>query len=140
MNVKIFIPIISIILLASYGCKKVNSEHEEAMNVEIRKIDFNKLKKGEYNGYYCGGMYGWRENECLVVVDSINMDSCRVDKIELIRSEEDRPQSFFDELYGKVVDKQSLQVDVISGATLTSKAHLKAIEDALLKSEQENIE
>jgi uncharacterized protein with FMN-binding domain len=36
-----------------------------------------------------------------------------------------------------VLDKQSLQEDVIVGTTLTSKAHLKANEDALLKAEQE---
>lgn len=139
MNTKIFIPLMIIALLVFYGCEKVNTEHEEAMNVKIQNIDFNELKKGEYTGYYAGGMYGWRENECRVIVDSVSKDSSRVIIIELIRTVEDRPQSFFDELYQRVVDKQSLQVDVISGATLTSKAHLKSIEDALLKSRQENI-
>lgn len=119
------------------GCGKVNMEHEEAKNLEIINIDFKDLSKGEYKGYYAGGMHGWRENECLVYVDSINKDSCRVNKIELISSTEDRPQAFFNELYGRVINKQSLQVDAIGGATLTSKAHLKAIEDALIKSEQQ---
>jgi major membrane immunogen (membrane-anchored lipoprotein) len=32
---------------------------------------------------------------------------------------------------GRVIREQSLQVDTISGATLTSKAFLKAIENAL---------
>ena len=140
MNAKIFYSIITIILTTFYGCKKIDLEHDEARNIEIKVFDFSKLKHGEYNGYYAGGMHGWRENECLVMVDSISKDSGRVTKIELIRSAEDRPQSFFDELYKRVIEKQSLQVDVISGATLTSKAHLKAIEDALMKSEQGNID
>jgi len=135
MNTKIFIPLIIIALLVFYGCKKIDSEHDEAINLAIKDVDFSTLKPGEYTGYYTGGMYGWRENECKVIVDSVSKDSSRVIKIELIRTVEDRPQSFFDELYQRVVDKQSLQVDVISGATLTSKAHLKSIEDALLKSE-----
>jgi uncharacterized protein with FMN-binding domain len=36
-----------------------------------------------------------------------------------------------------VIDAQSLQVDTISGATLTSKAYLKAVENALLKAQRE---
>jgi uncharacterized protein with FMN-binding domain len=34
-------------------------------------------------------------------------------------------------LFGKVIEKQSLKVDTISGATITCKTHLKAVEDAL---------
>ncbi len=139
MNTKILVTIITIILLTSYGCKKINLEHDEAMNLEIKAIDFSTLTPGEYTGYYAGGMYGWRENECKVTVDTLSKDYSRVITIELIQSVEDQPQSFFDELYQRVIDKQSLQVDVISGATLTSKAHFKAIEDALIKSESENL-
>ncbi|WP_368487958.1 FMN-binding protein [Clostridium sp. BJN0013] len=36
-----------------------------------------------------------------------------------------------EDLFQKVIELQSLQVDIISGATLTSKAHLKALENAL---------
>jgi len=38
-------------------------------------------------------------------------------------------------LYDRVVQAQSLQVDTISGSTLTSKAYLKAVEDALNKAQ-----
>ena len=34
-------------------------------------------------------------------------------------------------IFDDVQKSKSLQVDVISGATLTSKVHLKALEDAL---------
>lgn len=40
-------------------------------------------------------------------------------------------------LFDEVIKSQTLQVDVISGATLTSKAHLKALEDALKQAETE---
>lgn len=137
MKSKTIILILVLIFIASFiGCEKIDSEHDEAMNLEIKAINFSKLNSGVYKGYYAGGMYEWRENECIVTVDSISKDSSRVSKIDLIRSVEDRPQSFFDELYKRVIEKQSLQVDVISGATLTSKAHLKAIENALIKTEQ----
>jgi uncharacterized protein with FMN-binding domain len=39
-------------------------------------------------------------------------------------------------MYDKVLKAQSLQVDVVSGATLTSKAYLRGIEDALMQAEK----
>ena len=39
------------------------------------------------------------------------------------------------ELYDRVMAAQSLQVDTITSATLTSKAYLKAVEDALCKAQ-----
>ncbi len=127
--------LILFIVFFSSACSKLNNEHDEARNLPLAEIDFSKLSSGKYRGYYAGGMCGWRENECKVTVDSITGDSSRVTEIELVWSAEDPTQSFLQELYNRVIEKQSLQVDVISGATLTSKAHLKAIEDALLKSE-----
>jgi uncharacterized protein with FMN-binding domain len=40
-------------------------------------------------------------------------------------------------LYDRVIESQSLQVDTISGATLTCKARLKAVENALIKAQKE---
>lgn len=122
--------LVCLLILSSCACKKVSKEHGEAQNIEIKNIDFSKLKTGEYQGYYSGGMYGWRENECKVTVDS-----CRVLTIELIKSEADYTKQFLDTLYNRVLAKQSLQVDAVSGATLDSKACLKALEDALIKAE-----
>ena len=36
------------------------------------------------------------------------------------------------ELYNRVIAAQSLQVDTVSGATLTGKAYLQCVENALL--------
>jgi uncharacterized protein with FMN-binding domain len=40
-------------------------------------------------------------------------------------------------LYSRVIAQQSLQVDTISGATLTSKAYLQAVENALVQAQYE---
>jgi uncharacterized protein with FMN-binding domain len=40
-------------------------------------------------------------------------------------------------LYERVIEAQSLQVDTISGATLTSKAHLQCVENALVQAQHE---
>jgi uncharacterized protein with FMN-binding domain len=41
-------------------------------------------------------------------------------------------------LYDRVIQAQSLQVDTISGATLTSKAYLQAVENALIQAQHES--
>lgn len=127
-NKTIILAILAIFIVLQGCSKKLLLEHEEAMNVEIKDIDFRTLRSGEYNGYYEGGMYQWRENECKVLVDSQ-----KVTIIELVSSTAQYTQEFIDTLYGRVINQQTLQVDAVSGATLDSKACLKAIENALIK-------
>lgn len=40
-----------------------------------------------------------------------------------------------DDLFNKAIQSETLGVDVISGATVTSKSHLKALEDALMQAQ-----
>lgn len=111
------------------GCAGFLKEHQEAENVVINDIDFSILSEGDYTGHYDGGMYGWRENEVLITVAP-----GRVEKIKLVRSKEfEQDDSDYARLAQRVIEAQKLQVDVLSGATLTSKAHLKAMELALTK-------
>jgi len=119
------------LLLCSASCSKLGEEHEEARNLKVMDIDFTTLKEGEYIGYYKGGMYLWRENECKVKVNILE-----VANIELLSSKAEYTREFLDTLYQRVIDKQSLQIDAISGSTLDSKACLKAVENALIKAMQ----
>lgn len=119
------------LLFCSSSCSKLGEEHEEARSLEIMNIDFTTLKDGEYTGYYEGGMYLWRENECKV---KVNVQE--VVNIGLLSSKAEYTREFLDTLYQRVIDKQSLQIDAISGSTLDSKACLKAVENALIKAMQ----
>lgn len=101
-------------------------ERREAKNLPIRALDFKQIKNGTYVGEYEGGMYKWRANKVQVTVTS-----SKVTDIKVLEQAEKKPAEFTDELFGRVIREQSLQVDTISGATLTSKAFLKAIENAL---------
>jgi len=115
----------------AFGWSKLKKEHEEARNVPLKALDFSKLKDGKYHGAYEGGMYKWRANECDVTVAN-----GKVTGIQLAGSKDpsgERAQHRV--LYDRVVQAQSLQVDTISGSTLTSKAYLKAVEDALTKAQ-----
>jgi len=106
-------------------------EHQQAKNLPINMIEFSNLKDGTYIGEYEGGMYKWRTNKVEVTVAS-----GKVTGIKLIGSSDPgKENTKHNELYNRVIDAQSLQVDTISGATLTSKAYLKAIENALAKAQ-----
>jgi uncharacterized protein with FMN-binding domain len=111
------------------GWSKLMKEHQEARNLPLLALDFKKLKDGTFHGVYAGGMYKWRKNECDVTVDS-----GEVTGIQLTASQDPGGKNTqHTELYDRVIKSQSLQVDTISMATLTSKAYLKAVENALVQ-------
>jgi uncharacterized protein with FMN-binding domain len=115
------------------GCIALFREHREARDLVIPPINFENIRDGVYRGTYDGGMYQWRANRVQVTVVSGTVTT-----IELLESAEKRPPEFTEELFQRVVERQSLEVDAISGATLTSKAYLKAVEHALTQAAHKN--
>ena len=115
------------------GWSRLMKEHREAKSLPLNAVDFGKLNDGTYHGAYAGGMYKWRANECQVTVSS-----GKVTDIQLVASKDPAAKNTQAEvLYDRVIQAQSLQVDTISSATLTSKAYLKAVENALLQAQHE---
>ena len=110
------------------GWSKLEQEHKEAAGLPLNRVDFSRLKDGDFQGHYAGGMYKWRENDCRVTVSG-----GKVTSIELVSSVEKRDADFTGMLYDRVIKEQSLQVDTVSGATLTSKALLQGVENALVQ-------
>jgi uncharacterized protein with FMN-binding domain len=120
-------------VLATVGGKawwNLSREHEEARNVPLDGVDFGKLKDGTYVGEYEGGMYKWRANAVKVTVSN-----GKVTQIDPIKGVEDQGNGSTQMLYDRVIQSQSLQVDTISGATLTANAYLKAVEIALTQAQ-----
>ncbi|NLF52022.1 MAG: FMN-binding protein [Leptolinea sp.] len=110
---------------------KLEQEHQEARSLPLDRVDFGDLKDGVYHGHYEGGMYRWRRNDCEVTVAS-----GKVADIKLVTSSDPGMENMDPKmLYDRVIKEQSLQVDTISGATLTSKAYLQAVENALVQSQ-----
>jgi uncharacterized protein with FMN-binding domain len=115
------------------GWSRLMKEHREAKSLPLNAVDFGKLNDGTYHGAYEGGMYKWRANECQVTVSS-----GQVTDIQLVGSKDPAAKNTQHEvLYERVIQAQSLQVDTISSATLTSKAYLKAVENALIQAQHE---
>lgn len=126
--------IIALIVIAVLGVGGVigwsflSKEHNEAKNLPLNTVDFSKLNEGKYIGEYEGGMKKWRTNKVQVTVSS-----GKVTEIKVLEQNYKLESEFTDKLYDRVINAQSLQVDTISGATLTSKACLKSVENALSK-------
>lgn len=126
--------LVFLILLAvggGIGWSFIAKEHQEAANLPLNAVDFTRLKDGAYHGAYAGGMYRWRANECDVTVVT-----GKVTGIQLQDKNNPNAQTAdVDMLYERVIQTQSLQVDTISGATLTTKGYLQCVENALVQAQ-----
>jgi len=118
----IFVPIIAIIVIFAiflfYG-------KEETLNLTITDIDLSKVTDGSYTGSYSKGRFSYKVE--------VTVKNNKIENITIVNkpyiSLEDVPKK----IISRVLEKQSLNVDVVTGATVTSKAILKAIENALSK-------
>jgi uncharacterized protein with FMN-binding domain len=120
----IILIIIVIVLVGSGGKIYLESNLKNVANAEITQMDLSKTKDGIYSGSY---------NVFPIMVEvKVTINNHAITKIELVKhvNGQGKPAEVITE---KVIETQSLQVDVVSGATYSSKVILKAIENALAK-------
>lgn len=92
----------------------------------ISNVDFSALPDGIYRGTYQGGRW---TNTVEVAVLSGMIRSIRVIKDVQFQLDHVREQVL------ERIEEQSTVVDAVSGATVTSKAYMKAVENALTPQE-----
>lgn len=112
----------------------------EVQDLTIDAVNFKKLRDGTYVGEYTGTKDHFRDTKVQVTISSAKISDIKILKGAL--DKEGKPAELtkglnIGDLFDNVIKSQSLQVDAISGATLTSKAHLKALENALEQAETE---
>jgi uncharacterized protein with FMN-binding domain len=110
----------------------------ELKNMTFDNVNFRKLRDGTYTGEYKGIKDNFRNAAVEVTVDSGAVTEIRVTGGALAGDKQTTEMGkghTINDLFGKIIKSQSLQVDAISGATLTSNAHLKAVENALKQAE-----
>lgn len=90
--------------------------------LSIGKVDLNMVADGEYIGV-C-------QNKILFAVVKVEVQDHRITDIEVVEHKASYMEKA-ERIAGAVSSAQSLEVDAISGATLTSDTILKAIENAL---------
>ena len=102
--------------------------YKEAMsNVAIGNIDVRGVGDGTYIGSY--------DAKITSATVSVTVKDCKMTKIELLEHKSERGESAV-ALVDEILEEQSLDVDVVSGATNSSKTILKAVENALNSGEK----
>jgi uncharacterized protein with FMN-binding domain len=107
---------------------------QEIRNLVIDSIDFTELQDGIYVGEFKGTRDSFRNTKVQVTVASGEVVEITV--LQGVLDKQGKPVKMIgglsvDDLSDRVLSKQTLQVDIISGATLSSKAHLEAVENAI---------
>ena len=121
--------LVIVILLIAVGVmfftliKKSDKNFEELMAMPMQKIDLSKLSDGNYKGAYSVFPV---DVEVTVELSAHEIVNITIDKHV---NGKGKPAEV---IVNSVMEQQSLEVDMISGATYSSKVILKAIEDALL--------
>lgn len=95
----------------------------QGQNVVVDGIDLSRVEDGEYTGSYSADRWA---NTLIVHVRDHKITNIEIEKNVLFYTQE-----VSDVVFAEVIAKQSLDIDIQAGATVTTKAYLKAIEDAL---------
>jgi len=91
--------------------------------LQIGKVDFSRIRDGVYEGQHKGGRWS---NTVRVTVSS-----GRITAVDVVRDVWFRKPELTDQVISDIIKSQSLEVDIVSGATVTTRAYLKAVENAL---------
>lgn len=120
--------LIAVIILVVVGFPVLfMAELSHVRHLEIGDIDASALDDGVYQGR--SGLF-LRSNKVAVTVEDHRITDITVIR-DAISPVEELRRPVFTELFQTVIDRQTTGVDVVSGATVTTKQYLKSIENAL---------
>lgn len=91
-------------------------------SIVIQEVDLQKIDDGVYEGRF--------EHFPVLAAVSLTVRNQEITEIRIVEHREGMGEKA-EVIIDKVMAEQSLEVDVVSGATLSSKCILKAIENAL---------
>ncbi|MEG8976043.1 FMN-binding protein [Priestia megaterium] len=101
----------------AYSNKKQSSASAESSAPKT------KYKDGTYSGQ--------GSNRIGTVYVSVTIKNDRIDTVEITEADTHYSQSYIEDLPAQVVQRQSSDVDVVSGATLSTEDFQNAVDDAL---------
>ncbi len=98
---------------------------QEISKIEVHAMDLSKIADGVYPGeYHVGDLVG--------AVVNVTVKDNKIVDIELVEHKSGKGKKA-EAITNSVINAQTLQVDIVSGATGSSTIILKAIENALGK-------
>lgn len=111
------------IVVAASGMFYISRGLEEGLNVKINPVDLSLKEDGVYKGSYDFGRWS---NELNVTVKDHKITNIEVTDDMMIVNPEVRSA-----IFQRVINEQDTAVDAVSGGTVSCKAYLKSIENAL---------
>jgi uncharacterized protein with FMN-binding domain len=118
--------VISSVCLASFNCSHyytLQSAKQIFKLTKISDVDLSKVQDGTYVGFY--------DMILITAMVRVTVAGGRIETIELLEHQYFKKYSG-EPVVKQVLDKQSLSVDGVTGATYSARTVLKAIERALL--------
>lgn len=110
------------------GIMYLSSGLKDGESITFNAVEVDTLEDGEYLGTY--------ENKRWDNQVKIKIESGTIIDIEVIDTIKFEKPEVTQMLISQVLEKQSLEIDGVTGATVTVNAYLKAIENALMKARQ----
>jgi uncharacterized protein with FMN-binding domain len=110
-------------LLTVTGCMR--AEMRRVSEMKINDVSIASIPDGTYTGSHTFG--GFTYSVRATVIEG------RVEKVRVLHNRDTRRAEKAESVVRRVVAKQNVDIDAVSGATATSKALLKACERALSK-------
>lgn len=112
-----------LVLVGAGGVFYITNGLEAGENLAINPVDLNGIEDGTYTGVYTAGR--WSNEVAVSVTDH------QISNIAVVKTVTMEKPEVTDTLIHAVIEKQNTTVDTVSGATVSSKAYLKSIENAL---------
>ncbi|MCP4351441.1 MAG: FMN-binding protein [Desulfobacterales bacterium] len=113
----------SVLLIGLSSC----AQHKKIRQMPIKDADLFSIKDGKYKGSFT---YGKGEGFTYEVLTTVK--NKRIADIEILKNRDTKHAKKAEQVIERIKQKQTPNVDAVSGATTTSKAFMKAVENSLL--------
>lgn len=127
----LIVVVAAVVLFGCFVTIKLSAEYaqmkKELKTIVLSDIDYSNLEDGNYFGNYNLGLVSAKVR--------VRIDDGKISDIEIIEHITGKGKKA-EGIIDAVIEEQSVKVDIISGATYSSKTILKAIENAVRNGEQ----
>jgi uncharacterized protein with FMN-binding domain len=110
------------ILFVILGCS--SQEMIRVRQMDIRNVDLNTIRDGGYVGSFS---YGGFEYKVKTIINGH-----KIADIEILQNKNTKRAKLAEGVLPEILKRQTPNVDAVSGATTTSKALMKAVENSLV--------
>lgn len=116
---------IGIVLIFAGGIFYLTRGLDTVSELTINEVDLSSLDDGTYTGKYETGR--WANEVNVKIKDHEIIKISVIDDVLFSRPE------LTEKIFNRIIEKQNVKVDTITGATVSCKAYMKSIENALNK-------